>query len=139
MKKNILLFSVSILLFFAFTSNKPKKHRVVFQFTNANDTLQQKAFANQLNNLVTLWPNAELEVVSYNHGLDFMMTAKSKQIDAINKLAEKGIKFMVCENTMKRQKVTKDQLLPIAVVVPSGIAEVVEKQEKGWSYIKGGF
>jgi uncharacterized protein len=116
-----------------------KKHRVVFQFTNANDTLQQKAFTNQLNNLATLWPNAELEVVSYNHGLDFMMTAKSKQIDAINKLSEKGIKFMVCENTMKRQKVTKDQLLPIAIVVPSGIAEVVEKQEKGWAYIKGGF
>lgn len=40
---------------------------------------------------------------------------------------------------MKSQKVTKDQLIPEVEYVPVGIAEIVEKQEQGWSYIKGGF
>lgn len=39
---------------------------------------------------------------------------------------------------MKRMRVTKEELLPFAVTVDSGVAEVVRKQEEGWSYIKGG-
>jgi intracellular sulfur oxidation DsrE/DsrF family protein len=40
---------------------------------------------------------------------------------------------------MKNQKVTKDQLISEVEYVKVGIAEIVEKQEQGWSYIKGGF
>ena len=39
---------------------------------------------------------------------------------------------------MKKQNVTKDQLLPFVTTVDSGVAEVVRKQEAGWAYIKGG-
>ncbi|MGH7937542.1 MAG: hypothetical protein ACRD5Z_25205 [Bryobacteraceae bacterium] len=39
---------------------------------------------------------------------------------------------------MKRKGIGKDQLLPIATTVDSGVAEVVRKQEAGWSYIKSG-
>jgi intracellular sulfur oxidation DsrE/DsrF family protein len=72
-------------------------------------------------------------------GLPLVMSAKSKQIDAIKALRAKGVRFLVCENTMKSQKVTKDQLIPEVEYVPVGIAEIVEKQEQGWTYVKGGF
>jgi intracellular sulfur oxidation DsrE/DsrF family protein len=45
------------------------KHKIVFQFTNANDTIQQKAFTNQLNNLTTHWPKAKYEVVVLQYGI----------------------------------------------------------------------
>ena len=32
-----------------------------------------------------------------------------------------------------------DKIIPNVEYVPAGIAEIVEKQEEGWSYIKGGF
>ncbi|MET0759762.1 MAG: DsrE family protein, partial [Flavobacterium sp.] len=99
----------------------------------------QKAFANQLNNLTAHWPKAKYEVVVYNMGLEFLMPAKSKHIAAIKALHAKGVRFVVCENTMKNRKITKEQLIPEAEYVPAGIAEIVEKQEQGWSYIKGGF
>ena len=135
-----LFIGISIIaLFSTFLDLGKHKHKVVFQFTNANDTLQQKAFTNQLNNLVAHWPNAEIEVVTYNHGIEYIMTSKSKHINDLLALNTKGVKFAVCQNTMNRLKITKDQLLPFATVVPAGIAEIVEKQEKGWSYIKGGF
>ncbi len=123
----------------ALAQKKSNNHKIVFQFTNAADTLQQKVFANQLKNMTTHWPNAKYEVVIHSMGLPFVMSAKSKQIDAIKALRAKGVRFLVCENTMKSQKVTKDQLIPEVEYVPVGIAEIVEKQEQGWSYIKGGF
>ena len=133
----VLLFGLISIV--ALAQKKSNNHKIVFQFTNANDTIQQKAFANQLNNLTALWPKAKYEVVVYNMGLEFLMPTKSKHIAAIKALHEKGVRFVVCENTMKNRKITKDQLIPEVEYVPAGIAEIVEKQEQGWSYIKGGF
>ena len=50
-----------------------------------------------------------------------------------------GVQFVVCENTMKQRKVTKEQLLPNTGFVKMGIGEIILKQEQGWSYIKAGF
>ena len=141
MKNGTLLFILvfSMISIGAFAQKKPNNHKIVFQFTNATDTLQQKAIVNQLKNMTTHWPNAKYEVVIHSMGLAFVMSEKSKQIGAIKVLKAKGVRFLVCENTMKSQKVTKDQLIPEVEYVPVGIAEIVEKQEQGWSYIKGGF
>ncbi|MBA3883868.1 MAG: hypothetical protein H0X73_14470, partial [Chthoniobacterales bacterium] len=49
-----------------------------------------------------------------------------------------GVVFSACENMMKKKNVTKEQLLPFATTTDSGIAEVIRKQEAGWSYIKSG-
>jgi intracellular sulfur oxidation DsrE/DsrF family protein len=133
----VLLFGLISIV--ALAQKKSNNHKIVFQFTNANDTIQQKAFTNQLNNLTAHWPKAKYEVVVYNMGLEFLMPTKSKHIAAIKVLHEKGVRFVVCENTMKNRKITKDQLIPEVEYVPAGIAEIVEKQEQGWSYIKGGF
>ncbi|RYJ51291.1 hypothetical protein DR871_012735 [Flavobacterium petrolei] len=140
--KNLKLTTLILLGLFTvstFAQKRPKNHKIVFQFTNAIDTLQQKAFANQLKNLTDHWPKAKYEVVVYNMGLEFVMATKSKHIAAIKALYAKGVRFVVCENTMKNRKITKEQLIPEVEYVPAGIAEIVEKQEQGWSYIIGGF
>lgn len=141
MKNLTILFALvfSMISIGALAQKKPNNHKIVFQFTNANDTLQQKAIVNQLTNLTAHWPNAKYEVVIHSMGLPFVMTSKSKQMQAIKALRAKGVRFLVCENTMKNQKVTKDQLISEVEYIPVGIAEIVEKQEQGWSYIKGGF
>jgi intracellular sulfur oxidation DsrE/DsrF family protein len=40
---------------------------------------------------------------------------------------------------MRRKNVSRGELLPFATTVDSGVAEVVRKQEQGWSYVKSGF
>ncbi|MFV8442268.1 DsrE family protein [Flavobacterium sp. LB2P44] len=140
--KNLTILFVLVLSMISIVSmaqKKPNKHKIVFQFTNAADTLQQKAIINQLTNLTTHWPKSKYEVVIHSMGLPFVMSGKSKQIQAIKVLRAKGVRFLVCENTLKSQKVTKEQLISEVEYVPVGIAEIVEKQEQGWTYIKGGF
>lgn len=130
----ILFFTLTISTFYA----QGKDHKVVFQFTLA-DSMQQKAFSNQLKNLRKHWPDAMIEVVAYNQGIDFLMTKRTRHHDIISDLKSKGVRFVVCQNTMNQRNIKADELIPEAEIVPAGIAEIVEKQEQGWSYIKGGF
>lgn len=62
----------------SFAQTEPKDHKIIFQFTNANDTLQQKAFVKQLENITEHWPNAKYEVVLYNQGLELVMKNNTK-------------------------------------------------------------
>lgn len=121
-------------------SAKKKTHRIIFQFTNANDTLQQKAFVKQLENLNDVWPDANYEVVLYNQGLELVMKNNVVYADRLKALKNKGVRFVICENTLKNRKMGKDVFIQeIVEYIPAGIAEIVEKQEQGWSYVKGGF
>lgn len=138
--KNLFLALICLLSFNSFAQSKAKDHKIVFQFTNANDTLQQKAFVRQLENITAHWPNAKYEVVVYNQGVELVMKNNTKYQARLQTLKAKGVNFVVCENTLKNRKISKDAFPEILVgFVPAGIAEIVEKQEEGWSYIRGGF
>jgi intracellular sulfur oxidation DsrE/DsrF family protein len=138
--KNLFLALICLLSVNSFAQNKPKDHKIVFQFTNANDTLQQKAFVRQLENITEHWPNAKYEVVVYNQGVELVMKNNTKYQARLQTLKAKGVNFVVCENTLKNRKISKEAFPEILVgFVPAGIAEIVEKQEEGWSYIRGGF
>jgi intracellular sulfur oxidation DsrE/DsrF family protein len=138
--KNLFLALICLLSVNSFAQIKPKDHKIVFQFTNANDTLQQKAFVKQLENITAHWPNAKYEVVVYNQGVELVMKNNTKYQARLQALKSKGVNFVVCENTLKNRKISKDAFPEVLVgFVPAGIAEIVEKQEEGWSYIRGGF
>ena len=63
-------------------------------------------------------------------------TNVSKEIEEIQKVFK--VSFVVCANTMRRMKVDKPQLLPIAKIVPVALLELSYRQQEGWSYIKAG-
>jgi intracellular sulfur oxidation DsrE/DsrF family protein len=113
-----------------------KKHKIVMQFTNS-DSASQVSVVGQVKNIRTAWPNAQVEVVCHGGGLDLLQTSKSKAATEVAEWSGKGVVFAACNNTMKRRKLTKADLLPTAKVVPSAMIELTLKQEKGWAYIKG--
>ncbi len=121
-----------------FAQDKGAGHKIVIGFTK-NDTNQQKALLNQLSNIEEVWPDASVEVVTYNQGIDLMLASNVFASAKISRLTEKGIRFVVCGKTMERRKVSKEQLLGTAEVVEAAIPEIVLKQEAGWSYVVGGF
>jgi uncharacterized protein len=113
-------------------------HRIVFQLQSA-DTLAHKSLMKQLNNIATIAPDAQLEVVCHGPGLQMLIAEKSKVAEKLTGLTAKNVNFLACEFSMQEQKVTRAQLLPVAETVQYGLLEVVAKQEAGWSYIKAGF
>ncbi len=115
-----------------------KTHRVVFEVT-MEGAEQWTAVLNNVENLrKALGDGTEIAVVAHSKGLGMLVAKDNPLTEHLKKISETGVVFAACENTMKKKNVTKDQLVPFATTTDSGVAEVVRKQEAGWSYIKSG-
>ncbi|MEP6808982.1 MAG: DsrE family protein [Chthoniobacterales bacterium] len=137
--KQILLatcLSLALTTINAQTETKP--HRVVFEVT-MEGTEQWAAVLNNVENLQkSLGQKTEIEVVAHSKGLGLLVAEANPLAERMKKISETGVVFAACENTMKKKNVTKEQLVPFATTTDSGVAEVVRRQEAGWSYIKSG-
>lgn len=138
MKNLIFIFLLVSGSLFAQKTDDGSKHKVVFQFVSG-DSLSQKSLINNLKNFREGWPKAQVEVVFHGNGIFMVTSEKTTYMKELMDFAQnKDVKMVVCGNTMKQKKITKEQLLPFVSVVPMGIGEIIIKQEEGWSYIKAG-
>ena len=119
-------------------AQKGQMHRIVFELTSDSED-QSQALLNNIENVQKAFgrDNTEIEVVAHGKGLSLLKTTTPFK-DRVTAIAATGPKFVSCENAMRRQQLKKEDLLPAAGTVDSGVAEVVRKQESGWSYIKSG-
>lgn len=140
--KNVLSLLLCLFIFSAPTlaQNVPaaKQHRVVFHLAS-DDTLVYQMVVRQVNNILGVWPTARVEVLANSLGVNMFRREGSKLEKPVQALVDKGVVFAVCQNSMRAMKLTKDDMLKQATFVPVGVAELVMKQEDGWSYIKAGF
>ena len=112
-------------------------HKVVMQVTEG-DYLTQLAVIGQVRNIKRQLPDAAIEVVCHANSLDMLLKSGSKVSSHIGELSSEGVAFMACENTMARKRATAADLVAGVETVPSGVVEIILRQEAGWSYIKGG-
>lgn len=135
---NVMLFSNRTQAQSGNTTKQPA-HRIVMQLTSSDEKVH-KGLIKQLNNLKSGWGDSvAIEVVCHGPGIEFLTTDKTKFSEEIYKLKQQNIVFIVCENSLREREVAKEAILPQMQFVKMGIAEIVVKQEKGWSYIKAGF
>lgn len=115
-----------------------KVHHVVMQLNTA-DTAAWSSVLGNIKNFQKIWPGkVEIEVVVHGKALNFLVASKSHLVEDIETLSKKGVQFSACENTMNKYGITKAMLLSTAKTVPSGVAELILKQEAGWGYLKAG-
>jgi len=116
--------------------NNAQQYKVVFQLSD-NDTFIQKALIRQLNNLIESLEPLAIEVVAHSFGIDLLLENSifRKQVRG---LEQKGVDFIVCENTLVREKLDVSALMKTVNTVPSGLAHIIKRQTEGWSYLKAG-
>jgi len=120
------------------TSSSAKVHRVVFD-VSVNEAESYKTLLRNIANLKKAFgpENVEIEVVAYSKGLDLFLSKDPELVKGINSLAtEGGVELAACSNTVKARNVAVSDLPEKAKVIDSGVAELVRRQEEGWSYIK---
>jgi intracellular sulfur oxidation DsrE/DsrF family protein len=115
-------------------------HRIVVEVSADNPKVWE-AVMNNVENLETAFraSGTSIEVVGLGGGLGMLLSTNSAQAERLQRLSAGGVVFAACENTMRKKNVSRADLLPFVTTVDSGVAEVVRKQEQGWSYIKSGF
>ena len=86
-------------------------------------------------------PAAKITVVTHAAGVDFLMEgAKDNQGGAMSgpvaALVARGVKFEVCEITLKNRGLKKEQFIQEADFTPSGVVRLAKLQKAGAAYIK---
>ena len=87
-------------------------------------------------------PRAQIVVVAHAQGVDYLMKGKrdanGNPYEAIvQDLKNQGVKFDVCEITLRNRKLTKDQFIEEVAYVPSGVAEIARLQQReGYAYLR---
>jgi hypothetical protein len=107
-----------------------------------NDSVNANALIRNIGNHLDVDPTAKIVVVSHSQGVDFLMNdAKDANGNPYNinveKLVARGVTFDVCEITLKSRKLNKQQFVPEAKFVPSGVVEIAKLQAReGYVYLK---
>ena len=94
-----------------------------------------------INNHLEVDSKAKLIAVAHADGVDFLMEGARDRFgpfDArVQDLMGKGVKFQVCEITLRNRKLRKDQFILGVEFVPSGVVQITHLQQKeGYAYLK---
>ena len=114
-------------------------HLAVVEVSNENAEEWQNILNNVENLQNAFWPErTAIEVVAHDKGLGLLLNQDNALEERLRMLAERGVVLAACENTMRLRHIEKDELLPFAIIVDSGVAEIIRRQADGWAYLKGG-
>jgi uncharacterized protein len=99
-----------------------------------------KALRNVRNHL-DVDPGAKITVVTHAAGVDLLMEGAKhasgiEYAPLVSALTSRGVKFEVCEITLKNRNLSKDQFIQEADFTPSGVVRIAKLQKAGAAYIK---
>ena len=86
-------------------------------------------------------PKAKIVFVMHAQGVDFLMEgAKDRNgglyAGPVSALASRGVKFEVCEITLKNRNLKQEQFLQEVDFTPSGVVRITKLQHEGYAYLK---
>ena len=131
-----------VVMFVASTGFALAQDKAVYHIDNA-EAQATKGLRNVRNHL-DVAPDTKIIVVTHANGVDFLMEgAKDKANPNVNyaalvsDLKARGVKFEVCEITLKSRDLNKNQFILDADFTPSGVARIGQLQSREkFAYIK---
>lgn len=113
--------------------------RVVYHVAG-NDNVG--AVLRTLRNHLDAAPEAKIVVVAHNSGVEFLLQGATDDSGRpyaadVGEFRARGVEFRVCTNTLTRRQIGMQAVIPEAVLVPSGIAEISRLQAReGYTYLR---
>ena len=118
----------------------PPDHYIVYQFNNADLGYQDHVIFSVGEMLRKYGDNVKIVVVAFAEGIHILGKKPGREVkeeirQRVSSLAQYGVEFHACGNTMKSLQWTEEDLLPFAQMVEVGAADLMELQEQGYAYI----
>jgi intracellular sulfur oxidation DsrE/DsrF family protein len=140
--------SLTLTLFLAFghasaapatTASTEKVHRIVVQVTADGEDVWN-GLLSQVENLRKGFApeKVEIEIVVHGNASGLVLAKNAAVSDRVQKIEATGTNVAYCSNTQKKNNVKAEELTPGVTIIPSGIVQVIKRQEEGWAYIKAG-
>jgi len=113
--------------------------KVVYHINDAQT--QALAGLRNLRNHLDVDPTAQITVVAHGNGVDFLMedakhASGASYAPLVSALKNSGVRFEVCEITLKNRNLKKEQFIQEADFTPSGVVRITKLQMQGFAYVK---
>ncbi|MBL8327416.1 MAG: DsrE family protein [Rubrivivax sp.] len=113
--------------------------RVVYHIDNA--AAQGLKGLRNVRNHLDVDPGARIIIVTHADGVDFLLegakdTNGSLFAGPVAALAARGVKFEICEITLRNRNLKREAFIQEAEFTPSGVVRIAKLQKDGAAYIK---
>ena len=114
--------------------------KVVYHFDSG--LAQSAKGLRNIRNHIDTDPNARIVAVAHAEGVDFLMegaktTNNQEFASLVSALEARGVKFEICEITLKNRNLRKEQFILGPGFTPSGVVRIANLQTKEqFAYIK---
>jgi hypothetical protein len=104
-------------------------------------SLQALKGLRNIRNHLDVDPTAKITVVTHALGVDFLLEGQkdvngSPFAGPVSALVARGVRFEICEITLKNRNLKREQFIQEAEFTPSGVVRIAKLQKEGASYIK---
>jgi intracellular sulfur oxidation DsrE/DsrF family protein len=112
------------------------KSKIVIQVSD-NDTAKWNLALNNAKNIQkdVGADNVVIEIVAFGPGVN-MLKAESEVGNRINDAVDTGVQVNACQNTMRNFKLSKEDMNARVGYVPSGVVEIMQRQQQGYAYLR---
>ena len=140
--KDLSKFFLMVAMFVASTGFALAQDKAVHHIDNA-ETQATKGLRNVRNHL-DVAPDTKIIVVTHTNGVDFLMEGVKDKANPnidysalVSDLKARGVKFEVCEITLKSRDLNKNQFILDVDFTPSGVARIGQLQSREkFAYLK---
>lgn len=137
MKSMLRVAAASLLVFFA--ASVSAQDKVVYHFDGGLEQATRGLV--NIRNHLDVDPKAKIVVVALDRGIDFLLEDAKDRFGPYDARAQdlmgRGVKFEVCEITMRSRNLKKDQFILGVEFVPSGVVQIAHLQQReGYAYLK---
>lgn len=113
--------------------------KVVYHIDNA--AAQGLKGLRNVRNHLDVDPAAKITVVTHAEGVDMLMEGAkaangTEYAPLVSALVARGVKFEICEITLRNRELKKEQFIQEATFTPSGVVRIAKLQGQGSAYIK---
>jgi len=119
---------------------KTTTHKIVYQCNQADPEYLQHILFSAGELLRKYGDDIEIVIAAFGAGIHLIGENPGRPVprelqQRAASLAEYGVAFHACGNTMKSLGWTDFDLLPFAKVVPIGVDDIMQLQEQGFAYL----
>jgi intracellular sulfur oxidation DsrE/DsrF family protein len=114
-----------------------ENYYAIYQLDTDDPKVVEKAFRN-INNVLEdprLIGKLKIELVAFSNGTKVMLKGSPYEAE-LKALLQKGAIIVQCNNSLKEQGLSSNQLYKFIGVVPSGNGELIIRNAEGWAVIK---
>jgi intracellular sulfur oxidation DsrE/DsrF family protein len=109
-----------------------RAERIVIQVSDGNPVTWNQAL-NVVGNLREVYgADTQIELVAFGQGINmlkFDAPVSSRVVEAQKNL---GAKVYACENSMAKNKLSRNDMAPDVVYVRAGVEHIITRQREGW-------